>query len=73
MQEQRAERSVNERAILTSTERRGADRYLTVCRIAKIVRADLFISQTRDGELRIQELNGLLGGLDVKQAIVGDK
>lgn len=26
--------------------------------------------QTRDGELRIQELNGLLGGLDVKQAIV---
>jgi enoyl-CoA hydratase/carnithine racemase len=29
--------------------------------------------QTRDGELRIQELSGLLGGLDVKQDLVGEK
>jgi hypothetical protein len=29
--------------------------------------------QTRDGELRIQELSGLLSGLDVKQDLVGEK
>jgi enoyl-CoA hydratase/carnithine racemase len=29
--------------------------------------------QTRDGELRIQELSGLLGGLDVKQDLVEEK